>query len=66
MVSLNNSNGMVNLIANLIYLIAVVLAIIWAVSYFGYNAGGGIHLLLLIAIAAAYLSIWKENVFQKF
>ena len=35
---------------NLLYVIAVVLIIIWAIGYFGYAAGGLIHLLLVIAV----------------
>ncbi|HEY0056702.1 MAG TPA: lmo0937 family membrane protein, partial [Pedobacter sp.] len=35
---------------NLLYLVAVVLIIIWAVSFFGgYATGGIIHILLVIA-----------------
>ena len=37
---------------NLLYLIAVILIIAWAIGYFGYNAGGIIHILLVIAIIA--------------
>ena len=35
---------------NLLYIIAVVLVIIWAIGFFGYAAGGIIHVLLVIAI----------------
>ena len=43
---------------NLLYLIAVVLIIIWAISYFGgfYN-GNIIHTLLVIAIIAILLRV---------
>ena len=37
---------------NLLYVIAVILVIAWAIGYFGYAAGGLIHLLLVIAIIA--------------
>ena len=40
---------------NLLYTIAVVLIIIWAIGFFGYAAGGLIHLLLVIAIIAVLL-----------
>jgi len=40
---------------NLLYTIAVVLIIIWAIGFFGYAAGGLIHLLLVIAIIAVIL-----------
>jgi hypothetical protein len=43
---------------NLLYLIAVVLVIIWAVSFFGgYYTGGIIHTLLVIAIVAVLLRV---------
>jgi len=43
---------------NLLYLIAVVLIIIWAVSFFGgYATGGIIHILLVIAIIAVLLRV---------
>lgn len=37
---------------NLLYTIAVVLLILWAIGYLGFNAGGIIHILLGIAIIA--------------
>jgi len=40
---------------NLLYTIAVVLIIIWAIGFFGFAAGGLIHLLLVIAIIAVIL-----------
>lgn len=43
---------------NLLYLIAVILIIIWAVSFFGgYATGGIIHVLLVIAIIAVLLRV---------
>jgi len=43
---------------NLLYLIAVVLVIIWAISFFGgYVHGGIIHVLLVIAIVAVLLRV---------
>jgi hypothetical protein len=35
---------------NLLYVIAVILIIGWAIGFFGYAAGGLIHVLLVIAI----------------
>ncbi|MEO5593496.1 MAG: lmo0937 family membrane protein [Chitinophagaceae bacterium] len=35
---------------NLLYIIAVILIIGWAIGFFGYAAGGLIHALLVIAI----------------
>ncbi len=40
---------------NLLYTVAVILIIIWAIGYFGYAAGGIIHLLLVIAIIVILL-----------
>ena len=37
---------------NLLYLIAVILLLAWAIGFFGYSAGGMIHILLVIAIIA--------------
>ncbi|MEP7195928.1 MAG: lmo0937 family membrane protein [Saprospiraceae bacterium] len=37
---------------NLLYLIAVILIIGWAVGFFAYSAGSIIHVLLVIAIIA--------------
>jgi hypothetical protein len=37
---------------NLLYLIAVVLIIAWAIGFFAYSAGGIIHILLVIALIA--------------
>lgn len=43
---------------NLLYIIAVILVIIWAVSFFGgYATGGIIHILLVIAIIAILLRV---------
>jgi hypothetical protein len=40
---------------NLLYLLAVILLIGWAVGFFAYSAGGIIHVLLIIAIIAVIL-----------
>lgn len=37
---------------NLLYVVAVVLLIAWAIGFFGYSVGGIIHILLVIAIIA--------------
>ncbi len=43
---------------NLLYTIAVILIIIWALSYFGgFYTGGIIHILLVIAIIAVILRV---------
>lgn len=42
---------------NLLYFIAVILLIAWAIGFVGYNAGGIIHILLVIAIIAVILRL---------
>ena len=42
---------------NLLYIIAVVLAIAWAIGFLGFHAGGIIHLVLVIAVIVFLLQI---------
>ena len=42
---------------NLLYTIAVILVISWAIGFFAYNVGGLIHILLIIAIIAVLMRI---------
>ena len=42
---------------NLLYIIAVILIIAWAVGFFAYSAGSLIHILLVIAIIAIILRL---------
>jgi predicted ferric reductase len=42
---------------NLLYIIAVILVIAWAIGFLGYNAGGLIHILLVIAVIAVVLRL---------
>lgn len=42
---------------NLLYIIAVILIIAWAIGFLGYSAGGLIHILLVIAVIAIILRI---------
>ncbi|EEI92855.1 lmo0937 family membrane protein [Sphingobacterium spiritivorum] len=47
---------------NILYLIAVILVIIWAISFIGgYYTGGIIHALLVIAIIVILLRIIRGN-----
>ncbi len=46
---------------NLLYIIAVILVIGWGIGFIGYNAGGIIHLLLVIALIAVILRIIQGN-----
>lgn len=44
--------------SSLLYTIAVILVIIWAISYFGnFYTGGIIHILLVIAVVAVLLRV---------
>ena len=45
---------------NLLYLIAVILVIAWAIGYFGYQTGGIIHVLLVIAVIAVLLKVIRR------
>jgi len=42
---------------NLLYLLAVILVIAWAVGFFAYSVGSVIHILLVIAIVAVIFRI---------
>lgn len=42
---------------NILYAIAVILVIAWAIGYLGFQTGGIIHILLVIAIIAVILRV---------
>lgn len=42
---------------NLLYTLAVILIIIWAIGFLGFHAGGIIHILLVIAIVVILLRL---------
>jgi hypothetical protein len=42
---------------NLLYVIAVILIIAWAIGFVGFHAGGIIHILLVIAFIAVILRV---------
>jgi predicted ferric reductase len=42
---------------NLLYIIAVILIIGWLIGFVGYNAGGLIHVLLVIAVIVVLLRV---------
>ena len=46
---------------NLLYVIAVILLIAWAIGFIGFSAGGLIHILLVIAIIAVILRVIQGN-----
>jgi hypothetical protein len=45
---------------NLLYIIAIILIIGWAVGFLGFHAGGLIHILLVIAIIALLLKVIRK------
>ncbi|MEX2484060.1 MAG: lmo0937 family membrane protein [Brumimicrobium sp.] len=46
---------------NILYIIAVVLIILWAIGYFGFQAGSLIHALIVIAVVAVLVRIIRGN-----
>jgi Family of unknown function (DUF5670) len=46
---------------NLLYIIAVILVIAWAIGFLGYHAGGAIHILLVIAVVAVLLKVIRGS-----
>jgi len=46
---------------NLLYIIAVILVVAWAIGFVGFHAGGIIHILLVIAIIAVLLRLIRGS-----
>ncbi|MBC7388779.1 MAG: lmo0937 family membrane protein [Opitutaceae bacterium] len=46
---------------SILYIIAVILLIGWAVGFFAYSAGGIIHILLVLAIIAVLFNVIRGN-----
>lgn len=46
-----------NIMGDLLYVIAVILIIVWALGFFAFSLGSVIHVLLVIAIIAVLLNI---------
>lgn len=42
---------------NLLYFVAVILVLFWAIGFFAYSVGAIIHILLVIAVIAVLLNI---------
>jgi len=42
---------------NLLYIVAVILIIAWAIGFIGYSMGGAIHILLVIAVIAIIIRV---------
>ena len=47
--------------SNLLYTIAVIMIIFWAIGFFAYSAGGIIHILLVIAAISILLRLIQGN-----
>ncbi len=46
---------------NLLYIVAVVLVIFWAIGFFGFHVGSIVHVLLVIALIAVLLRIIRGD-----
>jgi hypothetical protein len=46
---------------NLLYVLAVILVIGWLIGFVGYNVGGIIHVLLVIAFISVILRVIQGN-----
>jgi len=46
---------------NLLYIIAVILVICWAIGFLGFHSGGIIHILLVIALISVILRVIRGN-----
>jgi hypothetical protein len=49
----------INTMGRLLYIIAIILIIGWLIGFFGFHAGGIIHVLLVIALIAIILRVIK-------
>lgn len=46
---------------NLLYLVAVILIIAWAIGFLGFHVGGLIHILLVIAVISILLKLIRRS-----
>lgn len=51
--------------SNVLYLVAVILIILWAIGYLGFQQHGIIHVLLVIALLAVLLRVIKGGTIIK-
>lgn len=58
---LGNFEIKIEIMSNLLYIVAVVLVILWAIGFIGYQLGGIIHILLAIAAVAILLRLIKGD-----
>lgn len=45
---------------SILYVVAVILVISWAIGFLGYHAGGIIHILLVIALISIILGVIRR------
>jgi hypothetical protein len=57
----NIINQKTKIMGNLLYFIAVLLIIGWAIGFIGYSAGGLIHVLLVIAVIAILFRVFQGS-----
>lgn len=51
--------------SNLLFALAILFVVIWAIGFLGYNIGGVIHILLVIAVITILLRIIRgEKLFK--
>ncbi|TAE82779.1 MAG: lmo0937 family membrane protein [Bacteroidetes bacterium] len=46
---------------NILYTIAVILVVLWAIGFLGYHSGGILHLLLVLAAMAILIRIIRGD-----
>jgi hypothetical protein len=49
----------------LLYIIAFILMMVWAFGYMGFEAGGKIHLLIVLAIISVLLGLLLRRPFEE-
>jgi hypothetical protein len=47
--------------SNLLYYVAVILILLWAIGFLGFHLGGLIHILIVIAIISVLLKVIGGN-----
>ncbi|ASS49684.1 MAG: hypothetical protein A3D31_01735 [Candidatus Fluviicola riflensis] len=52
-----NEHQKLEIMRNLLYILALLIVIGWAIGYIGYSAGGLIHILLIIAVVSVLLGV---------
>lgn len=46
---------------NILYVIAVILIVVWAIGFFAYSLGSVIHILLVLALISFLIRILNKN-----